>query len=254
MIIQGTGRPVVLLHGVTSSCHAWQDVIPFLSKDYKVYAFTALGHNGAKAPQGRIELSDVIDDMTRTFDKHHLSQPYIVGNSMGAWIAIELAKRGRASGVCAISPAGIWHVAKSEQTLALKQIKYLSRLATVSLPFISFLSQFKTVRKFALKKVAEHGDNLSPAQFKQAVVDMCRCTVKKDILNTQQSLSAGKLDCPITLVWPDKDKLFPIDSTAILAQQMFPNAAFIKLANLGHVPMIDDPKQIANVIKASMTT
>lgn len=252
MIIQGTGKPIVLLHGVTSSCFAWQDVIPYLSTDYKVYAFTALGHNGGNKPTGKIEIDDLVDDIEQLLDQHNLTSPYIVGNSMGGWVAIELAKRGRACGVCAISPAGVWQVDGSEQRHALKQIKYLSRLSALCLPFVSILSKSAILRHFSLKKVAVKGEKLTPKQFKQAVKDMCACSVKHDFLTSQKALSAAKLGCPMTLLWPAQDKLFPIDTTAKSAQKMFQTAKFVTLPNLGHVPMIDDPELVAQEIISAM--
>ncbi len=37
-----------------------------------------------------------------------LPRPQIAGNSLGAWVALEMAKEGAASSVCGISPAGLW--------------------------------------------------------------------------------------------------------------------------------------------------
>src|SRR5690606_20547675 len=97
MLREGQGEPVVLLHGVTCSKNVWQKVVPLLSPHYEVFAFTALGHQGGTAAKSGTGIQDVIDDAEATLDQLQLDRPHLVGNSMGGWVAIELARRGRAS-------------------------------------------------------------------------------------------------------------------------------------------------------------
>jgi pimeloyl-ACP methyl ester carboxylesterase len=99
--------PLVLLHPVTSSGRIWQDVVPLLSEYHEVHAPTLLGHRGGPAIQRRpVRVSDMVDAAERYLDEHGLARPHLAGNSLGGWVAIELARRGRAASVCAFSPAG----------------------------------------------------------------------------------------------------------------------------------------------------
>ncbi|WP_257326094.1 alpha/beta fold hydrolase [Pseudoalteromonas rhizosphaerae] len=249
MIQQGSGEALVLLHGVTSSCKAWKNVIPTLSQSYTVYAFTALGHRGTAPLTGKIEIRDVIDDIERQLDQHQLDKPHIVGNSMGGWVAIELAKRGRAQSVCALSPAGCWDNKRNEQRYALSKLKRIAMIAKLTQAIIPFLAHSASVRKLALRDIAEHGDRLSVTEFLCMVGDILGCEAKEHLLNTTQRLDyTHPLPCPVTLAWPEKDRLFPIHSTAKLAQQLLPDARFQVLKGLGHVPMIDDAKAVIEII------
>ena len=51
---------------------------------------------------------DVIDESERYLDERGLDRPHLAGHSMGGFIALELARRGRAASVCVFSPGGLW--------------------------------------------------------------------------------------------------------------------------------------------------
>ena len=110
-----TASAVVLLHGVTCSGNMWRDIVPLLSEHHDVYAPTLLGHRGGPAIQRRpVTVSDLVDATERYLDENiTAARPHLVGNSLGGWVAIELARRGRAASVCALSPAGFWWDTKS---------------------------------------------------------------------------------------------------------------------------------------------
>ncbi len=97
MIRSGKGEPVVLLHGVTGSETMWRNVIPRLAPRYDTIALTALGHRGGR-PGGRgASVQDLVDDAERSLDELGLERPHLAGNSLGGWMTIELARRGRAA-------------------------------------------------------------------------------------------------------------------------------------------------------------
>ena len=50
----------------------------------------------------------MVDAAESFLDEHGLARPHLAGNSLGGWVAIELARRGCAASVCAFSPAGFW--------------------------------------------------------------------------------------------------------------------------------------------------
>src|SRR6476619_6593518 len=117
-------EPLVLLHGLGMSAHAWDNVLPFLEPCHDVVALTALGHRGGAAPSSHpVRVRDLVDDTERALDERGLDQPHVAGNSLGGWMAIELARRGRARSVCALSPAGMWTAGTTEQTYGARKIR-----------------------------------------------------------------------------------------------------------------------------------
>src|ERR1700757_3679942 len=113
--------PIVLLHGVTSSARTWDPLLPMLSPRYRVFVPSLAGHRGGPPlPAGPTAVVDrIVDAMCRQLDEAAIDTAHIVGNSLGGWVALELARRGRAQSVLALSPAGAWRSPRDLRRLLL---------------------------------------------------------------------------------------------------------------------------------------
>jgi pimeloyl-ACP methyl ester carboxylesterase len=165
-------------------------------------------------------------------------------------MAIELARRGRARTVCALSPAGTWTAGTAEQTDSVRKLRRTIRTARLGrmLPMSALLLSAR-VRRMVLRDAANHGEHLTATQALQATRDLLACTVAQDILTTSEELSL--LDpppCPTTIAWSGDDALLPVDINGAIARHRVPHAHFAVLPGVGHVPMIDDPQNVVRTI------
>jgi pimeloyl-ACP methyl ester carboxylesterase len=103
---RGAGPPMVLLHGTNSSRRAWAPVLAPLAAVRQVFAFDLPAHGAS--PATSLTPAGFAADLAAAFDGLGLRAPAVVGHSVGGWAALELAKRGRAAGVLALMPAGLW--------------------------------------------------------------------------------------------------------------------------------------------------
>ena len=89
----GSGRPVVLLHGMLGSGRYWDEIMRLLADDYRVIAPDLLGFGHSPKPEDADYSRDThIAWIIRTLDEMHVKDPLIlVGHSMGALIALGLA-------------------------------------------------------------------------------------------------------------------------------------------------------------------
>ena len=87
----GTGRPVVLLHGLASSCHIWDLVAPDLAEDFSVIAVDQRGHGLSDKPESGYDFASVGRDLLGIIRARGLERPVIVGHSWGADVALEFA-------------------------------------------------------------------------------------------------------------------------------------------------------------------
>jgi pimeloyl-ACP methyl ester carboxylesterase len=233
------------------SPRAWDGVRPLLEQHHQVTALTTLGHRGGTAPLRRpVTIGDLVDDAERELDACGLERPHIAGNSLGGWMAIELARRGRARTVCALSPAGSWTAGTPEQMIGVRKIRRSIRLARLgrALP-MPLLMRSAVVRRLVLHDVAEHGDRLTAAQALEATRDLLDCAIAEDILTTDEEIEVlDSLPFPITLAWSGDDKLMPAELNGPVARRRLPQASFVVLDGVGHVPMIDDPEAVAQTI------
>jgi pimeloyl-ACP methyl ester carboxylesterase len=252
--------PLVLLHPFLVSGTVWQDVAPLLSSYHQVFTPTLLGHSGGPEVQRRpATIWDVIDAAEAYLDENGLQRPHLAGNSLGGFVAIELARRGRAATVCALSPAGFWSTGRGGPGLRsalfkVHKIAAMSRLAVLAGPVGPLIFKPAVVRRLALRLLnsARHGDRV-PAD---KLLEQCRiitgCSVGREVLSTDEEHVAPlhPLPCPITLAWSEKDSLLPVTTYGEVARQRLPDATFEILRDVDHVPMFDDPELVARTILA----
>jgi pimeloyl-ACP methyl ester carboxylesterase len=252
MLRQGEGEPLVLLHGILCAERIWSRVVPLVATHHDVIVPTALGHHGGPLAKVRpASIEHVIDDMERQLDELGLGKVHLAGNSMGGWIAIELARRGRALTVCALSPAGTWDVDWDDTKRVSKALMTGVRDVRRSRAMLPLLARSKRLRHWALRRSAVHGERVSPAELLALADDIIGCEIAEDLLTTDAQLAPlHPPPCPVTLAWSGQDRLFPVDPYGSHARELIPGASFIVLDDVGHVPMLDDPQLVAQTILA----
>jgi pimeloyl-ACP methyl ester carboxylesterase len=248
---EGSGEPLVLLHGILGSERVWRHVIPLLSADHDVIVPTALGHHGGPRPSSRpTNIDAVIDAAERQLDGLGIDKAHLAGNSLGGWMALELARRGRAKSVCALSPAGFWEEDWAEKDRVLEFLRTTVREARRGRRILGPLSHSRRFRRWAMREVAFHGERISREDFLAGSDDTIGCCIAEELLVPGYSLAGFEAPCPVTLAWAAEDRFFPVDVYRERAEGLIPGATFTVLDEVGHVPMYDDPLLIANTILA----
>jgi pimeloyl-ACP methyl ester carboxylesterase len=194
-------------------------------------------------------MNDVLDAAEHYLDEHGLDRPHLAGNSMGAFMAIELARRGRAATVCALSPPGLWSPGDGLQA---RSINTSGRaLLRVLRPLLPFVFRSAPVRRAALRSMAVHGDQLTPTRAVQTFDDIIACAILDDIAADEWHIAPlDPLPCPVTIAWSEIDRVLPMAEYASALPERLPQATFQVLAGVGHVPMLDDPGLVAQTILA----
>ena len=83
--------PVVLLHGLASTCRIWDFVAPILAKDFSVIAVDQRGHGDSGKPESGYDFASVSGDVAALLAGRGIERPVVVGHSWGADVALELA-------------------------------------------------------------------------------------------------------------------------------------------------------------------
>ena len=243
--------PIVLLHGATSSARTWDPLLPMLSPKYHVFVPGLAGHRGGPPlPAEPAAVVDrVVNAMCRQLDEAAIDTAHIVGNSLGGWVALELARRGRAQSVLALSPAGAWRSSRD-----LRRLLVLFR-AGAALARINNMPNFtarKRLRRILLLLMAEHADRMTPEQVATTFEDIANCTALPEILDGARDNGPMKpisdVGCRVRIAWGLNDRMLPFMRYGAPILAAVPAAEFVFLTGVGHVPMIDDPALVANTI------
>ena len=87
----GQGEPtIVLIHGVGQDRHLWDRVVPLLDARCRVVRVDLPGH-GESAPLSPISVRAVASALDRTLDRQKIKKAVLVGQSYGAFVALEEA-------------------------------------------------------------------------------------------------------------------------------------------------------------------
>ena len=87
----GDGRPVLLLHGLASTCHIWDLVAPLLAEDFRIAAMDQRGHGQSAQVDDGYDFATVLGDAAAMIEHLGWQRPIVVGHSWGADVALELA-------------------------------------------------------------------------------------------------------------------------------------------------------------------
>jgi pimeloyl-ACP methyl ester carboxylesterase len=102
-----------LVHGLGSAGSIWKSLIPDLKEDFTVFAINLPGHGEATIDP--TEEHDphslarrIVEFMHKKYD---VTTMHVAGNSLGGWIALEMAAVApeRVKSVTALAPAGLWN-------------------------------------------------------------------------------------------------------------------------------------------------
>jgi pimeloyl-ACP methyl ester carboxylesterase len=247
---QGAGEPLVLLHGFTDTWRAWKPVLPALSQHHEVFAWSLPGHFGGDPWDMSVPITvrACADILERQMDALGLGQAHIAGNSLGGWLSLELAARGRALTAVGVCPAGGWEPgSRDEHTIA----AYFTRTAFLlrwAGPLLPFVARHATLRRVALRDVVADGRRV-PTDAALAMFEGARgCTIVKDVLSlvgTPGIFDLEQIHCPVRILYGSRDRLLRWPSYYSRMQQDLPDADWVCLDGLGHIPMWDDPELVA---------
>ena len=99
---------MVCLHGFLDTWRIWELALPALERRHDVLALTLAGHAGGPPLEGPLSGESLPDAVERAMDAAGFETAHLVGNSLGGYVALQLAARGRARTVVALAPAGGW--------------------------------------------------------------------------------------------------------------------------------------------------
>ncbi len=87
----GQGEPLVLLHGLGSSCQDWELQVPVLSRHYRVILMDIRGHGRSDKPRDGYQIATFSADLLALLEHLQTGPVHIVGLSMGGMVAFQFA-------------------------------------------------------------------------------------------------------------------------------------------------------------------
>lgn len=247
---QGTGEPLLLIHGIGSRWQMWTPVLEALAAAHDVIAVDLPGFGASPmpapgTPPGLASLTALVEGF---LDEIGVGRPHAAGNSLGGLIALELARRDRVASATVLSPAGF--ASPTEMALARSSLWLSVRVARATARWSEGLLSRPAARRVWLRQVIEHGDRLSVQEAADSVRAMAAAPWFDETLPTLRPHQFGdgeQITVPVTVAWGEHDRLL-LPRQARRAAVALPRARMVTLRGCGHVPTYDDPAQVARVV------
>ena len=250
IIRRGTGKPLLLVHGLGGHWQSWTPMLAPLAASREVILFDLPGHGSSPAEPDSGTFEGLVGSVERLVAREGLGGIDMVGSSMGARIVLELARRGGTGAVVALDPGGFWQGWERGffKTTIGASIKLL-RATRRALPALSanaatrsaLLAQL-AARPWALdgKEVADELDSYAATSTFDALV--------RDLSGGPMQRGPAAPDSgPVTIGWGRHDRLC-LPRQAERAMAAFPTATLHWFEHSGHFPHWEEPEATASLI------
>jgi len=236
----GHGSPLVLLHPLGADRHVWDPVVPHLAGRRDVIALDLPGFGQSAPLQGQVPtpraLAGAVSEHLASIG---VERPHLAGNSLGGWVALELGLTGAAGSITGIAPAGLW----PEPLVPKAAIAH--RLARALLPAASWCVATRPGRSLLLAGTVATPRRVPGADARHLVRAYALASdfaAVNDAMRARRFEGLERIRCPVTLVWPDHDRLI---RRPVWIPDRIRN---VVLTDAGHIPMWDAPEALAQIL------
>jgi pimeloyl-ACP methyl ester carboxylesterase len=243
----------VCLHGFTDTWRTWELVLAALERKHDVLAPTLAGHAGGPPLNGHVTDAMLVDAGERAMDAAGFETAHIVGNSLGGYVALQLAARGRARSVVAMAPAGGWAVDDHSYKATLSHFEELRRLTKLAAPHADAIVATAEGRRRATLFTASNFEHIPASLLAHQIVGVARCDGAEALIayavEHGYDLDADRITCPVRVVWGTDDKILAWPSAAArYRKEWLPKADWVELDGVGHCPQLDVPTETSQLI------
>ncbi|MFF9809490.1 alpha/beta fold hydrolase [Streptomyces coeruleorubidus] len=247
---QGSGEPLLLLHGIGHHRQVWDPVIPALAAERDVIAVDLPGCGESPAlPDGMAHDLPTMNTVLAAFcEALEIERPHVAGNSLGGLLALDLARARLVRSVTALSPAGFWN--EVERRYAFTVLMTMRQIAQrMPLPVVERLARPAIGRTLLTSTIYARPGRRSPEAVIAETLALARAQGFSETLRSGRSVQFTDdiVGTPVTVAWGNRDRLL-IPRQGVRAKSVIPRARLVRLPGCGHVPMNDDPALVARVV------
>jgi len=249
----GPGEPLVCIHGFMDTWRTWELVLPALQREHDVLAPTLAGHAGGPPLPDPLSVDSLGYGVERAMDEAGFDTAHLVGNSLGGYVALQLAARGRARTVVALAPAGGW--AKGDESykdvLALQTTLY--ERTTQAAPHADAIVSTADGRRRATQYITVSYEHIPAELLAHQLLGVAGCAGAHPMIEWAREhgwpLDAEQIACPARIVWGTEDAILRWPGAAArYRDEWLPQAEWFELDGVGHCPQLDVPLETAQLI------
>ncbi|HJS12992.1 alpha/beta fold hydrolase [Sphingopyxis sp.] len=247
-------KPLLLLvHGFAGDKDNWSMIAPYLTRDYHVVApdLPGFGEN-ERNPDLAYDLHAQTARLKAFADTLGLQHPHVAGNSMGGWIALRYAidYPGALASLTLLDNAGVNGANESPLQKQAANEDYNPLV-------LANLEDADRLVAMVVHKPPYIPSRLKPVLYADALkyrdqLDMIFWVIATEGRDHPLNDRLGEVKVPTLIIWGRHDQLLDVSCVPVLEAGIAGSVAHI-FDHVGHVPMIEDPKATAAVMKGFLS-
>jgi pimeloyl-ACP methyl ester carboxylesterase len=231
----GAGDPLIYLHGASGA--AWLPFLQKLTAKYDVIAPEHPGFGESETPSWLDNIHDLAYFYLDLLAELKLDRVHLVGNSLGGYIAAEIAVRNtqRLASLTLSGSAGLFVDGVTQMD---------SFLVTDEARLRAFFHDPKRAEPMIARVLDPKNDEM--ALKNQAIVAKLVWQPRSHDPHLHKWLH--RIDVPTLLIWGDHDRMFPLEH-AHAFEKAIPGAKLVVIPKCGHVPQIEKPDEFVAALQ-----
>jgi pimeloyl-ACP methyl ester carboxylesterase len=251
---RGAGPPLLLIHALGSSSGTWDPVLPRLAERFDVIAvdLPGFGESAALPPGTEPSPARLAGTVADLLDALRLDRPHVTGNSIGGWVALELARLRPLTSLTLLSPAGLWP--RGTPLYCLVSLRITRWACRHAAGLLSRLVSHRLGRLVVLGQTHGRPTRVTPEQARAEIAVLGTATGFDAALaaTAHRHYTAGPaLGIPMTVAFGTRDLVLLSHRWRAL-DQLPADVHTAELPRCGHIPMSDSPDAVVAVIEGGV--
>lgn len=237
----GAGPPLLLIHGLGATRGIWRPQVERLASERELILVDMPGFGDSPTLDETPTPWALGAAISAACAEIGIERPHVAGNSLGGWVAVEIAKAGGAASLCLISPAGLWRRPLGPRKVDSR--KWAKRLR----PLLGGLIHSRGAREAMLRATVGRPENVPIADARRMInawITAPGYEAANDEMRRYVCEDLDRVQVPTTIAWGELDRLVGPPRP----ERRPPASRFLKLEGCGHTPNWDEPELISDLL------
>jgi len=242
---EGDAPPVVFIHGLGGNWQNWLENLPRVAEGRRALALDLPGFGESAMPTAKLSISGYARILDAWLDRLGVGHVAAVGNSMGGFIAAELAIRypERVERLALVAAAGI-SITNLRRRPAMTVARATMVIGALTASRSRAIIARERLRHIVISPIIRHPTLIAP----DLLFEVMQGSGKPGYIDALDALTSydfrdriGEIRAPALIVWGREDVLVPVND-ADEYERLIPSSRQIVMDDTGHTPMLERPE------------